>query len=458
MVINICPTISTMIKYYKQILPNQIDLYKFDKATNTKWKDGTSSTTSTKLLTSNSGGNVSGGFGLFDMTKNIQGGSGGIINSDAMKQFSRSTGTINNNNNMNKPLIMKKDEINKIKLKQTHSNKSPKNIAPQSSQSNNVDFRAVLKKTSQDNKDNYNHSSNNSYHSHTMDFRAQMKQKKKPKINQNNSDIKLQEQEEEEQDIKPKLPPPNPIEVMSKEQRERQKENTHILEIFQDFENNMAQYDEEIDFKQSFAESIVSQIMGLAENNNVISANKYKTQIDAKCKLVVNAAKKHSEALQKFNHMLQQIYSQMEDELEQQMPNNNNNKGGISGLNTPMNTNNTFNTPGGPSEGYGDEYNDNNNGGLPLRNPTVNFSMDNLEIDDSKTSLHQTQYSNEQLSEALSGGLPRYQSATDIAKSNEPEKKVAKALYDYPGGYRSNELTFHRGTSLIITKEKEGWV
>eukprot|EP01084_Bolivina_argentea_P059605 108874_1 len=33
-------TISTMIKYYKQILPNQIDLYKFDKATNTKWKYG----------------------------------------------------------------------------------------------------------------------------------------------------------------------------------------------------------------------------------------------------------------------------------------------------------------------------------------------------------------------------------------------------------------------------------
>ena len=54
--------------------------------------------------------------------------------------------------------------------------------------------------------------------------------------------------------------------------------------------------------------------------------------------------------------------------------------------------------------------------------------------------------------------LPRYASAQDLAKANEPERKVAKALFDYPGGYRSNELTFHRGTSLIITKEKEGWV
>ncbi len=37
---------------------------------------------------------------------------------DAMKQFSKSTGTINNNNIINKALIMEKDEINKIKLKQ----------------------------------------------------------------------------------------------------------------------------------------------------------------------------------------------------------------------------------------------------------------------------------------------------------------------------------------------------
>ena len=57
------------------------------------------------------------------------------------------------------------------------------------------------------------------------------------------------------------------------------------------------------------------------------------------------------------------------------------------------------------------------------------------------------------------GGLPqRYDSSKSLQEKTDPDKKVAKALFDYPGGYRSNELTFHRGTSLIITKEKEGWV
>eukprot|EP01084_Bolivina_argentea_P059604 108873_1 len=71
---------------------------KFGKATNTKWKYGVIDANNNnnappppqyqlKLLTLNSGGNVSGGFGLFDMTKNIQGGGGGIINSDAMRQL-----------------------------------------------------------------------------------------------------------------------------------------------------------------------------------------------------------------------------------------------------------------------------------------------------------------------------------------------------------------------------------
>ncbi len=134
-------TISTMIEYYKQILPNQNDLYKFDKATNPKWKYGVIDNNASqqpqqppKLTTSSSGGgtgNSSGGFGLFELTKNVQ----GVINSDAMKQFSKSTGTINTNNINSKPLIMKKNEINKIKFKETHRNKSPKNIAPQSSQS-----------------------------------------------------------------------------------------------------------------------------------------------------------------------------------------------------------------------------------------------------------------------------------------------------------------------------------
>jgi len=218
--------------------------------------------------------------------------------------------------------------------------------------------------------------------------------------------------------VSPKLPPPNPIEVMSKEERQKQKENTQILEIFQDFEDNMAQYDEEIDFKQSFAESIVSQIMELAENNKVISAPKYAKRIDAKCRLVINAAKAHSQALQTFNQMLQNIYSQMEQEEDS-----------------------SHITPGGPSGNL-------DGGGLPQRLPSELMMTEPPEQDDQKEDKLKVQ----------SGGLPRYQSASDLTKTNEPEKKVAKALFDYPGGYRSNELTFHRGTSLIITKEKEGWV
>ncbi len=83
-------TISTMIKYYKQILPNQIDLYKFDKATNPKWQYGVIDANNQlhmqtqppqqqpKLKTSNSGGginniinNASSGFGSFELTKNV---------------------------------------------------------------------------------------------------------------------------------------------------------------------------------------------------------------------------------------------------------------------------------------------------------------------------------------------------------------------------------------------------
>merc|ERR1712130_554766 len=114
----------------------------------------------------------------------------------------------------------------------------------------------------------------------------------------------------------PKLPPPNPIEVMSTEQRQRQKENTMILDVFGDFDDSMAQFDEEIENKQNFAESIVSVVTELANNNKVISGAKYAKQIEAKAKLVVDAAKHYSEALQKFNAMMEAIYSEMEDEME----------------------------------------------------------------------------------------------------------------------------------------------
>merc|ERR1712130_219979 len=58
-----------------------------------------------------------------------------------------------------------------------------------------------------------------------------------------------------------------------------------------------------------------------AENNKVVSAPKYAKKIDEKCRMVINAAKAHSHALQEFNQMLQQIYSQMEDENDPAMDN-----------------------------------------------------------------------------------------------------------------------------------------
>merc|ERR1712203_653982 len=110
-----------------------------------------------------------------------------------------------------------------------------------------VDFRAVLKaKKSKDDADSP------LFNSGQFDWKSQMKSKKSPK---NLGDDELKEPSA---DImgSPKLPPPNPIEVMSTAEKQKQKENTQILEVFQDFEDSMAQYDEEIDFKQSFAESI----------------------------------------------------------------------------------------------------------------------------------------------------------------------------------------------------------
>merc|ERR550539_1878835 len=88
---------------------------------------------------------------------------------------------------------------------------------------------------------------------------------------------------------------------------------------------------------------------------------------------------------------------------------------------------------------------------------------DTFDVDENKfKSMQQlnkkSSYDARAIRETLSGGLPKYVSMTDMSQKNEPKKTYAKALFDYPGGYRSNELTFHRGTSLIITKEKEGWV
>merc|ERR1712228_901254 len=392
-------TISTMIEHFEQILPSHQDLYKFDKATNAKWKYG-----------------VIGDFkqrqsGMFEVVQNVQ-GNNSVLGSAEFVSFSKSLGALNNHKASNKHAFASSDMI----LKPTQSAKQ--NIAPSNTQT--VDFGVKLKKTESISKDD----------SHVFpDFYSKTEELKQQHANL--SDITSS----------PKLPPPNPIEVMSTEEKQKQKENTHILEVFQDFEDNMAQYDEEIDFKQSFAESIVSQIMELAENNKVVSATKYAKKIDEKCRLVINAAKAHSQALQQFNQMLQNIYSQMEDELDAdsgnylQSPSSNN-----------LNLNrNTSVTAGGNQ--VDDEYGDENEDTFDVENNA-------FEVIHSQ----QSSYDNKAIREIANGGLPKYVSMTDVSQKNEPKKKYAKALFDYPGGYRSNELTFHRGTSLIITKEKEGWV
>merc|ERR1712204_81879 len=176
--------------------------------------------------------------------------------------------------------------------------------------------------------------------------------------------------------------------------------------------------------------------------NKVASAPKYAKKIDEKCRLVINAAKAHSHALQSFNQMLQQIYSQMEDE------------------NDPAAVDNYLQSPS--------QNNLQLNGGQTLGNEEDdaygNGNDDDVAFDadiDTYKSMHsqQSSYDNKAIQElATHGGLPKYVSMTDVSQKNEPKKSYAKALFDYPGGYRRNELTFHRGTSLIITKEKEGWV
>ena len=391
-------TISTMIEHFEQILPSHQDLYKFDKATNAKWKYGVIGKGNQQSFPKRQSG-------LFDVSQNITADntSSPILGSAQFVSFSKSLDALNDHKTRHS-FAASASEIEKIKLKPTQSAKQP--IAPSNTQT--VDFRAVLNK-------NPSHGS------------------------------KDQKEEKTSADImnSPKLPPPNPIEVMSSEQKQKQKENTHILEVFQDFEDNMAQYDEEIDFKQSFAESIVSQIMELAENNKVVSAPKYAKKIEEKCRLVINAAKAHSQALQQFNQMLQSIYSQMEDEVDAdadliRSPSANYRLNG--GANV---------TAGGDNE-ENEKENDNENEDA--------FDADDNALKSMSVHSQQNSYDHKAILETMSGGLPKYVSMTDMSQKNEPKKSFAKALFDYPGGYRSNELTFHRGTSLIITKEKEGWV
>jgi len=369
-------TISTMIRHFEKILPSKQDLYKFDKATNAKWKYGVIGAGNEN---SHSAKRQS---GLFQISQEF----GTLPNAEPMS-FSSSLGALND-----------KKASKKVPRMASVQNEQHV-IAPSNTQT--VDFRAVLRQKSNKDKD---------------------EKKESLSVNVNGNALNIMNS--------PKLPPPNPIEVMSTEQQQKQKENTHILEVFQDFEENMAQYDEEIDFKQSFAESIVSQIMELAENNKVVSAPKYAKKIEEKCRLVINAAKAHSQSLQQFNQMLQNIYSQIEDEEEENDD---------FSLQSPAN-NNHQKTAGGDDE---NEYEED----------------DTFDADESAFKLSkQSSYDHKAIHSPSSGALPKFVSMSDLTQKDEPKKKYAKALFDYPGGYRSNELTFHRGTSLIITKEKEGWL
>lgn len=109
----------------------------------------------------------------------------------------------------------------------------------------------------------------------------------------------------------PKQLPPNPVEAIDSADLQKQKDNDLILLSFQNFEDGMAQFDEEIEFKQSFAETLVSQIMELAENGKILKAGVYADTVRKQCKLVMKAVREHSQRLQKFNENMQTLYSQV---------------------------------------------------------------------------------------------------------------------------------------------------
>eukprot|EP01084_Bolivina_argentea_P032071 59329_1 len=437
-------TISTMIVHYEKILPTMDDLYKFDKATNPKWKYGVIDPppVSSPLL---KGGGSASGFGILDMTKAMQGGGGlGAANAGASKhgQFSFSATDVppppmGRPNSMSTAQVSKmKQQLKKVERDHTLVRKGSQTNAPQS------DFRSVLKNRTSNKsaKGGAPQLQKKTFSPQQVDFRSKLKP-----VNRTSNSADSKEEEEEAGDVgspsSPRLPPPNPIEMMSKEDRQTQKDNTQILDIFQDFEDKMAQFDEEIDGKQSFTESLASQIMELAENNKIQKAPKYAKQIQNKCRLVINAAKAHSDALQVFNQLLNATLSQMEDDevadddrKKGKMPRAA--KGGAAA---------SKRTAGGPK------------GHVTAGGPSMNDPNDAAEEEmaDGATEItRQDTYDTRAIDSSGSSGLPRFADKKDA----EVEKKVAKALFDYPGGYRSNELTFYRGTSLIITKEKEGWV
>lgn len=110
-------------------------------------------------------------------------------------------------------------------------------------------------------------------------------------------------------------------------------------------------------------------------------------------------------------------------------------------------------TRGGPDD-------DVKEGGLPKFSKVGDYLDDDYD-DSGEISLQTSESSHKNIQIVKDNSqtfVPAQYSKMASCDQNSAGVKVCKALFDYPGGYRKHELTFHRGTNLIITKEKDGWV
>ena len=220
----------------------------------------------------------------------------------------------------------------------------------------------------------------------------------------------------------------------------KQQDNERILQLCTHFEDTMGQSDEIIDYQQEFTESLLSQITEKAENSGIVNSNAFMNKLDSSFKTVINAAKKHAEVLTKLNQQLQMIYSEIEDAID---------------LAKGKNVANA--TPGGDNAGYNEGNNERD-----LNEQDLNSQLYEEENKQNNNNYYDNNAANNGASNAANnaangGSGYGYYNYNSNSNKNPPGTTVAKAMFDYPGGYRSNELTFHRGTTLIVTKVKEGW-
>eukprot|EP00490_Sorites_sp_Unknown_P013238 CAMPEP_0114655880 /NCGR_PEP_ID=MMETSP0191-20121206/11551_1 /TAXON_ID=126664 /ORGANISM="Sorites sp." /LENGTH=224 /DNA_ID=CAMNT_0001872067 /DNA_START=1560 /DNA_END=2234 /DNA_ORIENTATION=- len=199
----------------------------------------------------------------------------------------------------------------------------------------------------------------------------------------------------------------------------------------------MGQSDEIIDYQQEFTESLLSQITEKAENSGIVNSNAFVNKLDSSFKTVINAAKKHADVLTKLNQQLQMIYSEIEDAID---------------LAKGKNVANA--TPGGDNTGYNEGNNERD-----LNEQDLNSQLYEEENkQNNNNNYYDNNAANNGANDAANGASGYgYYNYNNNNNKNPPGTTVAKAMFDYPGGYRSNELTFHRGTTLIVTKVKEGW-